>query len=323
MAGRRSLPRYEMLADIGGTNARFAALGPNGRISHVRILPTADYASLRDAAIAWLDAAGLAGKIGRGAIAVASPITGDRITLTNRDWSFSTSRLKRSLGLSQLEVVNDFAAVALCVPTLTSRDVLQIGPGKKFTAAPVAILGPGTGLGVSLLVPGDRGWIPVATEGGHVSLPAADKIDAAIIEAMRSRFGHVSAERVLSGPGLADLYTTLAALEGRSVERLEPPEVMNAALNDRDPLAIAAIERFCAFLGTVAGDIALTAGARGGVYIAGGIVPRLGKALARTPFRARFEAKGRFKAYLRDVPTYVVMRDQPAFGGLKNLLRSG
>lgn len=323
MAGRRSPPCYDLLADIGGTNARFAALGPNGRISHVRTLPTAEYASLLEAAQAWLDATGLTGKVGRGAIAVASPIAGDRITLTNRDWSFSAAQLKRRLGLDRLEVVNDFAAIALCVPALTRRDILQIGPGKKTAQAPVAILGPGTGLGVSLLVPGDAGYIPVATEGGHVSLPAADSIDAAIIEALGSRFGHVSAERVLSGPGLADLYTTLATLEGRSVGRLDPPVVMNAALNDRDPLAVAAIERFCAFLGTVAGDIALTAGARGGVYIAGGIVPRLGRVLTRTPFRARFEAKGRFKRYLQDVPTYVIMRQQPAFGGLKNLLRSG
>lgn len=312
-----------MLADIGGTNARFAALDSKGRISRLRILPTADYASLRDASLAWLDNVGLTGRVGRGAIAVASPIAGDRITLTNRDWSFSASRLKCSLGLDRLEIVNDFAAIALCVPTLTSRDVLRIGPGKKAAGAPIAILGPGTGLGVSLLVPSGKGWIPVATEGGHASLPAADETDAAIVETLRRRFGHVSAERVLSGPGLADLYITLPALEGRSVARLEPPEVMDAALNGSDPLAIAAVERFCAFLGTVAGDIALTAGARGGVYIAGGIVPRLGKALAHTPFRTRFEAKGRFNAYLRDVPTYVITREQPAFGGLKNLLRSG
>ena len=278
---------------------------------------------MRDASLAWLDSVGLTGQVGRGAIAVASPIAGDRITLTNRDWSFSASRLKRSLGLDRLEIVNDFAAIALCIPSLTSRDVLRIGPGKKAAGAPVAILGPGTGLGVSLLVPAGKGWLPVATEGGHVSLPAADETDAAIIETLRRRFGHVSAERVLSGPGLADLYTVLAALEGRSVEERAPPEVMDAALNGSDPLAIAAVERFCAFLGTVAGDIALTAGARGGVYIAGGIVPRLGNALKRTPFRARFEAKGRFKTYLRDVPTYVITREQPAFGGLKNLLRSG
>jgi glucokinase len=252
---------------------------------------------------------------------VASPVTGDRVKLTNRNWSFSTGALRRRLKLDRLVVVNDFVGIAMAVPGLKPRDLLKVGPGAAVKGAPVAVMGPGTGLGVSLLVPDGKRWLPVATEGGHVTLPAVDDDDAAVIAALRSRFGHVSAERALSGPGLANLHDAMGALAGKRALTGDPAQITDRAIAGDDPLAVATLEKFCAMLGTVAGNLALTSGALGGVYIAGGIVPRFGRTFfARSAFRARFEDKGRFKSYLRGIPTYVVTADQPALLGLNRLL---
>ena len=313
-------PVTALVGDIGGTNARFALLGARGTPTQVRILPCANYASLGDAMEAYLGQVKLKGRVTRAAIAVASPITGDKVKMTNRNWSFSTKVLKHRFDLKDLQIVNDFLAIALAVPGLRDRDRLKVGRGQSTKGAPVAVLGPGTGLGVSLLVPHGKDWLPVATEGGHVTLPATNQQDEAIIDLLRVRFGHVSAERVLSGPGLANLYDVIAAKAGKPALSLSPAEITDRALAGRHRLATDALQHFCGFLGTVAGDLALTSGALGGVYIAGGIVPRFGKTLARSPFRPRFEAKGRFRTYLRKVPTYVVTADQPALAGLARLL---
>lgn len=313
-----------LVADIGGTNARFAILGASGAPTRIRILPCGKFRGLGDAVDAYLDAIRITAPPSRAAIAVASPIFGDKVTLTNRkSWSFSTRALKRRLGLQDLAIVNDFTAIALAIPTLKAADRIKVGRGKSVKGAPIAVLGPGTGLGISLLVPdGDR-WLPVATEGGHVTLPAVDESDEAVIAPLRARFGHVSAERVLSGPGLVNLYDAICATAGKPAARLTPADITDRALSGSDLLAATTLDRFCAFLGTVAGDLALTAGALGGVYIAGGIVPRFGRHLAKTPFRARFEAKGRFKSYLGRIPVHVVTADQPALRGLSQFLTQG
>jgi len=310
-----------LVADIGGTNARFAIVGKGGAPTRVGVLACGDFSTLGDAVEAYLASVTLAERPGCAAIAVASPVTGDRITLTNRkSWSFSTRALQRRLGLDDLTIVNDFTAIALAIPALKPVDLHKIGPGKAMTGAPIAVIGPGTGLGISLLVPDGKRWLPVATEGGHVTLPATDEEDEALIALLRSRFGHVSAERVLSGPGLVNLYDAVCAAAGKPAPKLTAAEITDRALSGRDRLARATLDRFCALLGTVAGDLALTAGALGGVYIAGGIVPRFGRYLARSPFRARFEAKGRFKSYLHRIPVHVVTADQPALRGLARLL---
>ncbi len=309
-----------LVGDIGGTNARFAIRGAGGRLTRLKILPCADFANLGDAVEAYLDQADIDRLPRDGAIAVASPISGDRVAMTNRNWSFSTGALRRRLKFDRLIVVNDFVGVAMAVPGLKRRDLLKIGPGAPAKDAPIAVLGAGTGLGVSLLVPDGKRWLPVATEGGHVTLPAVNDEDAAIIAALRSRFGHVSAERVLSGPGLSNLYDAMAAIAGKRAATSDPSEITDRALSGNDPLAAAVLDSFCAMLGTVAGNLALTGGARGGLYIAGGIVPRFGRQFARSSFRARFEDKGRFRSYLRAIPTYLVTADQPALMGLTRLL---
>jgi len=312
----------ELIADIGGTNARFALRRPGRAPVRFRSLPTRDYPRLAEAARTYLALAAPDEPPRRAAIAVASPVTGDRVRLTNRDWSFSRAALRRALGLDSLTVINDFVAIAHAVPRLRAADWTGVGGGPGDRRAPIALIGPGTGLGVALLVPDGGRYIPVATEGGHVTLAAADSEEAAIVAELSKRFSHVSAERVLSGPGLVNLYRAVAALRGRPAPLADPAAITEAALDGSDAVAAATLEAFCGFLGGAAGDLALTTGARGGVYIAGGIVPRFAHRLARTSFRRRFEAKGRFRSWLAPIPVRVITREQPALLGLCRLLDS-
>ena len=311
-----SINEPTLLADIGGTNARFALAAADG-ISAFQVLKAGDYPGIEAAIRAYLDRTAPDTAPRAAAFAIASPVAGDHIQLTNRGWSFSIKKLQRALGLEALRVVNDFAAIALAVPRLAPDEVEQIGGGTAVAGAPVAIIGPGTGLGMSALV-WDRGnAVPVSTEGGHATMPAVDERQDAVIAQLRRRFGHVSAERCLSGPGLVNIYTALA---GQDAAELTPADVTDRALSGSDALCVDALNMFCAMLGTVAGDLALSLGALGGVYIAGGIVPRLGPFFAASDFRARFEAKGRFTQYNAAIPTRVITADQPAFTGLTALL---
>lgn len=309
-----------LIADVGGTNVRFALVGADGVPRDSCTLRNDDYPGLGEAAEDYLARLGPAEQPTIGALAVASPMTGDQVTMTNRNWSFSVSALRRRLGLSRLEVVNDFTAIALGVPRLAAADLLQVGGGSPAPEMPVAVIGPGTGLGVSGLVPLRGRWIALATEGGHVTMAAFDEREAAILARLRRRMDHVSAERVVSGMGLTNLYAALAEIEGRDAEPLEPEDVTGRAAAGACPLCTEAVEIFCAMLGTVAGNLALTLGARGGVYIAGGIVPRLGDAFLRSGFRRRFESKGRMSPYVAAIPTWLVQAEVPAFLGLAALL---
>ena len=311
MAGDRSA----LLADIGGTNARFA-LSTGSGIEHEQVLACAGFASLEEAARAYLQSTGATPAIG--AFAVASPITGDTVRMTNLPWTFSIEAVRRALGLERLEMINDFTAVALSIPHLAPADRVQVGSGTARPGAPIAIIGPGSGLGVSALVPGARGWMALASEGGHVTLPAVTEREAAVIAHLRADHGHVSAERLVSGPGLVALYETLAALDRTTpATASEAAAISRAALAGHDPLAREALSVFCALLGTLAGNLALTLGALGGVYIAGGIVPRLVDFLSASEFRHRFTAKGRMSTYLEPVPTFVVIHKLPALVGLR------
>jgi glucokinase len=308
-----------LVADIGGTNARFALIR-DGTAEAVEVLACANYPSLADAAGAYLATAAAPQRPRRAALAVASPVTGDRVEMTNHVWSFSIAELSAALELETLEVVNDFTAIALAVPHLGAGECADIGDGVQTAGAPIAVLGPGTGLGVSGLVPSDAGWIALATEGGHATLAPVDDRERAVVAEMARRFGHVSVERAVSGPGLVNLRAAIAAVDGTTTGPLTPDQVTERALARSDALCIEAFDMFCAMLGTAASNLALSLGARGGVYIAGGIVPRFGDAFACSPFRARFEDKGRFRDYLRAIPTRVITRDNPALLGLANLL---
>jgi len=309
-----------LVGDIGATNARFAVLDAELRPTHARVLACDDYLTIGDAIRAYLAEEILSLRPRVAALAVASPVIGDQVTFTNHPWVFSISGLKRELEFERLVVVNDFTANALAMPHLKPDERVAVGGGSPVAGAPMAVLGPGSGLGVSGLVPSSGGWYALASEGGHATLPAADARESEVIAHMRRRFDHVSAERVLSGPGLVDLYQTLAEIDGKQAAPYTAAQIADRHIGEIEPLCATAWAMFCTMLGTVASDLALTLGARGGVYIAGGIVPRLGAGLADTGFRRRFEDKGRFRAYLAAIPTYVVMHPIPAFVGLAALL---
>ncbi len=310
-----------LIADIGGTNVRFALVGPDGRPATPMVMACADFAGPAEAARAYLAAAAPGLSPRRAAFAVASPVTGDRIDLTNSAWSFSVGEVRRDLGLDLFEVVNDFTAVALSVRHLTAADLVRLGGGEPAAKAPIAVLGPGTGLGVSALVPTAGGrWEALATEGGHVTMAAADDREATLLAQLRHRFGHVSAERVLSGPGLVNLYEAVAAVDGRPAIYTAPDAIAQRALDGSCPLCRDALETFFSMLGTVAGNLVLSLGARGGVFIAGGVLPRMHAAFRSSRFRARFEDKGRFRDYLAPIPAWLVVHPQPAFAGLAGLV---
>jgi glucokinase len=308
-----------VLADIGGTNARFA-LARDGEILHGAHLAVADYPGPREALDAFLAGTGPLPAPRRAALAVAGPVEGETARLTNSPWRVAAAELQSSFGFDQVILVNDFAAVAWAVPRLGAGDLVSIGAGHARAQAPVAVIGPGTGLGVAGLIQAESGPVVLVTEGGHVTMAPADEREADILASLRRRYGHVSAERVLSGDGLVNLFATLAELEGWDPASPTAAEITRRALAGADPRCAAALDAFCAMLGTVAGNLALTLGALGGVYIAGGVVPRFADYLAASKFRARFESKGRFRDYLAKIPTRVVSHSDPAFLGLAALL---
>jgi len=310
-----------LLGDIGATNARFALCAPDGDPMRTRIMPVEHYATLLEAIRSYLEMERIDPAPRAAALAVASPVTGDAVTMTNHPWSFSIATLKHDLNLERLLIVNDFAANALAIPRLKPEERAAIGDGTADPHGPIAVLGPGTGLGVSGLVPtAGGGWSVLAGEGGHATMAASDDRESEVLTLLRRRFGHVSAERVLSGQGLVNLYQALAELAGVAAEPYTPAQIADRDIGEREPLCRAALAMFCAMLGAVAGDLALTFGALGGVYVAGGIVPRLGARFAESAFRERFEGKGRFRHYLSAIPTYVITAPVPAFLGLSAAL---
>jgi glucokinase len=307
-----------LLGDIGATNARFSVLA-NGALGPVRELEVARYARFPDAVAAFLNDHGDRTPVTRALLAVAGPVEGERCKLTNCPWIIDGGELRATFRLAKVRVVNDFAATAYSLPGLAAADLHAIGGGQAVPGAPMAVLGPGTGLGVACLVPGPAEPAVIAGEGGHATFAAASAREDAVIDHLRRQFGHASAERVVSGAGLENLYRALAALDHDEAPARDAAEITRSALAGRCRTAVAALEMFCAFLGAFAGNVALTFVARGGVYIAGGIAPRIVAFLERSQFRARFENKGRLRPYLEAIPTSVIVHPAAAFMGLKAL----
>lgn len=321
-AGNSDFPL--LLADVGGTNARFALETAPGLYEAVTVFPNADYPSLVDAMHAYLSqpaaAAAGAGLARHAAFAIANPVEGDIVRMTNSKWVFSIETVRRQFGLDTFRVVNDFTALAMAVPLLAPRQIRQVGGGAVVSGKAIGVLGAGTGLGVSGLIPAGGQWIALESEGGHVTFPPADERDAELLRHAWERYPHVSAERLLSGMGLELTYRIMADRSGKPAEALPAPEIARRALAGECEICDGAIEQFCAMLGTVAGNLALTLGAKGGIYIGGGIVPRLGKRFTNSSFRHRFEQKGRFCSYLEKIPTFVITEAYPAFIGISALL---
>lgn len=323
-----------LVADIGGSNARFGwVASAGGTVGHVRVLPVADHAGPLAAARAYLaELASLLGAVPqprRAAFALATAVAGDRVELTNAHWGFSRSELQAGLGLERLLVLNDFEALAL--PRLRA-DQLRCWPGAPVAVAAVsgmlAVIGPGTGLGVAGVVPTRGGWQALPGEGGHMTLAAGDDFEAALLAHVRRDFAHVSAERLLSGIGLPLLHRAVLAVRGDRPHGVSAPSesplpteaIVERGLAGSDAACSATLDAFCALLGGFAGNVALTLGARGGVYIGGGIVPRLGERFFTSRFRERFEAKGRFQSYLQGIPTALITDTLVALDGAAHAL---
>lgn len=323
---RPAAPRgARVLADVGGTNARFAwQAHPGAALEDEQTLPCDGHPSLASALQAWLAGAGRAVPA-EACIAIANPVCGDRVVMTNHHWSFSIEALRAALGLHRLRVINDFTALALALPGLHADERRQLGGRAARPDAAMALIGPGTGLGVSGLLPDGRGaWVPLQGEGGHATLAATTPREQAVLALLARRHGHVSAERAVSGPGLVDLHRAVCALAQAPAPEHSAADITERALAGIDAACEEALMLFCGFLGCAAGNLALTLGAQGGVFLGGGIVPRLGPALERSPLRERFERKGRFQAYLADIPLYVITATgAPALRGAAATLDQG
>lgn len=323
MTETSSMFRARLLADVGGTNARFAwQREPGAPITDVHVLRCAEHESLQAAIHAYLRLIGQAAPA-TAAIAIANPVTGDEVRMTNHHWAFSQRQVCDEFGFSTWRLINDFTALALALPVLPAADLRQVGGGIAQPGAPIGLVGAGTGLGVSGLLPDGRGgWIPLEGEGGHVTLPAQTPRERLVMDGLVRRYGHASAERVTSGQGLLDTFDLLCETDAADRAGIATAaEVTEAALAGRHAQAVEALDIFCACLGSVAGNLALTLGARGGVFIGGGIVPRLGSAFERSSFRQRFEAKGRFQTFLSAIPVWVITSSQsPALMGVSRAL---
>ena len=315
------VPEVGLIGDVGATNARFALVQPDGSVSPARSYSLNDYPSLPDAIDKYLAEEMPPLRPAQAVLAVASPALGDQVTFTNHAWTFSIEALRQHVGLKRLRVINDFAANALAIPHLGASDLVQIGLGSPVSDAPVGLIGPGTGLGMSVFVPTSSGALPVPGEGGHVTMAAASAQESTVLDLMRNRYDHVSAERLLSGPGLVNLYGALCELAGVPAAPFTPAQITSPRIWKEDLRTREATAMFCAMLGTIAGNLALTLGARGGIYVAGGIIPGMGAFFAQSEFRARFEGKGRFRGYLAAIPTYVIVRPLPALLGAAALLK--
>jgi glucokinase len=303
-----------LAVDIGGTHARFA-IAQGGALSHVVKMQTAQHATLNAAWNAYADELGMA-LPKRAGVAVACPVTGDEVKLTNNPWSIKQSKLKAELGLEQLHMLNDFGAVTHAVSVLGSADMVHLtGPDTGLPAqGVVSVVGPGTGLGVGFLHRVGAHDHVIETEGGHIDFAAVDAVDLAILQRLQQRYMRVSAERVVSGPGLAHIYETIAALQGDAIPILDDKALWSQAIDGSNSVARQALERFCMALGTVCGDIALAQGAKA-VVLAGGLPPRMLDLLKRSSFCTRFRAKGRFESFMAKLPVYVCMHPDPGLLG--------
>lgn len=309
-----------LLGDIGATHSRLALHVPGGRTGEPLTLRNAQFDSLHTILASYLEQHSGAGRPHRAALAVAGPVLGDEVTITNLGWHVSAAKLRQQFRFDVVHLVNDLCAVAMAVPALAPADLLQIGEGMKVPGGAIGVLGPGSGLGVAGLVKSGSDWVPIAGEGGHVTLPARGEREQAILQSLGKRFGHVSAERVLSGPGIENLYSIAAVWHGVSGAPLAAPEISARALSGTDAPAVEALDLFFRILGTVAGNLALTLGATGGIFLAGGILPRLRAQLLSSGFRERFVDKGRYRTYLEAIPTFLITADTPALTGLRGFV---
>lgn len=295
------------MGDVGGTNARFA-LVENGKLVQESVYNciNRDYSDTVDAIKAFLAAQGNP-KVTSTCMALACPITGDTVKLTNCDWEFSQKTIRNTLNLEQVIFANDFTALAMGVPSLTPNQYFAVGGGAAQPQQPIGVMGAGTGFGVSALVWGETHWVALQGEGGHIGFAPVNEMEMEILRIGWKEYGErVSVERILSGAGLEFLYRALSQIQGKKAEAIKASDITRLAIENPESICREVVNVFCGVLGTVTGDWALELGAVGGIYIGGGITAKLGDIVHSSPLRERFEAKGRFRKYISDIPLYVI-----------------
>jgi glucokinase len=311
-----------LLADIGGTNARFA-LRSGQKTGPVKHLAVSDHPRFDDALTAFLAHEAGGGKVQAAVIAVAGPVRKGRAEFTNSPWTIDAEALKTTLGIKAASVVNDFEAIARALPSLQPADLFRLGGEEALVTEPILVLGPGTGLGVACLVPSPAGPpLVITSEAGHMHAASWSRRTDAIIDYLRGRHGRVSWERMISGRGLENLFGAIVAVDGLDVPKRTAAEITQAAVDGTCAASRAAVDLFFAMLGEAAGNLALAFGARGGVYIAGGIAPRFAKYLEASAFRERFDDKGRLSPYLRAIPCWLITHPNTAFLGLETMAQA-
>ncbi|MCP3951167.1 MAG: glucokinase [Desulfobacterales bacterium] len=309
--------QISLVADIGGTNARFALIEGSGfELIEARSLICAEYPTIVDAIQAYLDGISSAIPV-RGVISVAAPVTGGQIQMINHNWHFCIDACRQQLGWKSIKVLNDYTALALALPFLPENQCQKIGGGEISSNHAKAVIGPGTGLGISGVLPvaGTDTWLPLQSEGGHSSYGGLTDREIDVIRLIRKKQPHVSAESIVSGPGISLIYSALTQLETGHPVNLRPDEISELAIGGKSAEAMETLAMFCSVLGTMAGNLALTLGARGGIYIGGGILRKMVHILRGSDFRERFEQHGRLTSYLSRIPTYLIDTDYPALIG--------
>ena len=309
-----------VVADVGGTNIRLAVCElETGQLSQVKEFPCAQFDGLEFAVQQYFDT--LNEQVNDLCIGIACPVDNDQVVMTNLSWSFSKKALKKSLQLNSLHLINDYTAISLAVPFLSDKEKIKIGGGELIVDGVTAVFGPGTGLGVSHIIKQDNKWVSLDGEGGHCSFTVNTREQADILFILQEKFGHVSAERILSGQGLVNIYESLCQMANQPAKFSEPKDVSQAGLSGSCELARRSLDVFCQVMGGFAGNLALNLACTGGVYIAGGIVPRFADFFEASEFRHYFESKGRFKDHLSTIPTYLITNDNPGLLGASVYLR--
>lgn len=298
------------IADVGGTNIRLA-LVENGRISLIKKYLCTEFETIADAILFFQNECADT-TFSEGCIGIACPVNNDLVKMTNHTWEFSKVGLQKQLGLDALYVINDFTAVAHSLPTLNHNQVISVGQGRAKEKGNIAVFGPGTGLGVEHLTWTEKGWQTLDGEGGHVDFAPTDENGLIVWQYLLNKFGRASAEEVLSGRGIVNIYNALAEARGLDKKYSDPADISENAINNSDQLCVATAQQFCRVMGSFAGNLALNLCTTGGVFIGGGIVAKLGDFFVKSDFRSYFEAKGDFKDYVKDIPTYVI--DEPDHG---------
>lgn len=317
MLGEKML---SVVVDLGGTNIRLALCeNKNGTFSQLKTFTCAKFLSLEAVLEQYFST--LQGEVKHLCIAIACPTEGDHISMTNLSWSFSKKTLKSKFKLTSLHVINDYTAISLALPFLSNQEKIQIGPGEAQPNGVTAVFGPGTGLGVSHIIKVADKWISLDGEGGHISFTATTREQVDILFFLQEQFGHVSAERILSGQGLVNIYQSLCILQNQLPRLIQPKDITKAAINGCCDIARRALDIFCQVMGGFAGDLALNLNCTGGVYIAGGIVLRFVELFQSSDFREFFEEKGRFKTQLLTIPTFLITHTNPGLLGATVHLR--